>query len=67
MSDCTQLNADRIKQAENDGLEGENMFIFMYETNGGDLGLENVPTNHSYIRPRMSGNNSQGSKEPHDR
>jgi hypothetical protein len=44
MIDCTQLNRDQIEQEENDGLEGENMFVFMYEADGEDLVLNKTPT-----------------------
>ena len=49
MFGCTRLNRDEIKKVENNGLEGENMFIFMYESNSGDIGLNDGPTNHSCI------------------
>ena len=49
MFDCTRLNCDEMKKVENNGLEGENMFIFMYESNSGDFGLNDSPTNHGCI------------------
>jgi hypothetical protein len=38
-----------LKKVENDGLEGKNLFVFMYEINSGDLVLDIEPTEHSYI------------------
>jgi hypothetical protein len=67
MFDCTQLDYDGINKVENDGLEGKNLFVFMYESNSGDLVLDGEPTEHSYIKPRMSGVTSRASKEAHDR
>ena len=52
MSDCTHLILIGKKQAENDELEGKNVFILMYETNSGDLGLKDVLTNHSCIEAK---------------
>lgn len=37
-------------KAENDGLEGKNVFILVYETNSGDVGLNKVITDHSCIQ-----------------
>ena len=34
---------------ENDGLESEDMFVFMNETDSGNLGLYNRPTYFSCI------------------
>ena len=52
---------------ENDGLEGENMFIFMYETNSGDLRLNDVPTDHSYMQAKNERNYESSIKVTHDR
>ncbi len=42
---------------ENDGLEGKNVFILMYETNSGDLGLNgDVPTDESCIQAKNERN-----------
>jgi hypothetical protein len=38
-----------IEKNKNDELEGKDMFIFMYEINGGDLGLSDDQTDQSYI------------------
>jgi hypothetical protein len=46
------LNRYQIEQVENDGLEGENMFKFMYEVDSGDLGLNKTPTEFSCIQAR---------------
>ena len=53
MFDCTQLKSDQMERVEkNDGLESENMFIFMYEADSGDLGLNDWPTDISCIQAR---------------
>jgi len=52
MFDCTQLNRNQIEQAENDGLEGEKPFKFMYEADSTDLRLNYWPTDCSCIQAR---------------
>jgi hypothetical protein len=52
MSGCTQLKRDQMGQIENDGLESENMFIFMNEVESGNLGLNNAPAYYSCIQAR---------------
>jgi len=37
-------------EEENDALEGEDMFIFMYKLDSWDLSLNNVPADYSCIR-----------------
>jgi len=49
MSDCAQPKRDQAGQIENDGLESENMVVFMNEADSGDLGLSNEPTYCSCI------------------
>lgn len=59
MSDCTRPSVPIGKgEEENDGLEGEDMFIFMYEVNSWDLTLNDVPADYSYIQVK----NKRGSK-----
>ena len=41
---------------ESDGLEGKNVFILMYETNSGDIGLNDIPTDHSCIQVKNERN-----------
>jgi hypothetical protein len=36
--------------ARHDELEGEDMLVFVYEAKGGDLALNNVPAEDSYIQ-----------------
>jgi hypothetical protein len=45
-----------MEQVENDGLESKNVFVFMYETNSGDLALNYLPTEHSYIQAKNERN-----------
>jgi len=52
MSDCAQPKRDQAGQIENDGLESENMVVFMNEADSGDLGLSNEPTYCSCIWAR---------------
>ncbi len=49
-------NFDWKKQAEIDGLEGKNVFVFMYETNSGDVGLNDAPTDNSCIQAKNERN-----------
>jgi hypothetical protein len=37
MSDYAQLKRDQMGKMENDRLESENMFVFMNESNSGNL------------------------------
>jgi hypothetical protein len=52
MFGCAQLKPHRTEQVQHDGLESEDMLIFMDKVDGGDLTLDNVPTNHSCIEAK---------------
>ncbi len=51
MFGCTQLKSHKTER-ENDGLESEDMFIFMYKVDSWDLTLNNVPTDYSCIEAK---------------
>ena len=44
------LESIEKSEEENDGLEGEDMFIFMHKVDSWDLTLNNVPADYSCIR-----------------
>lgn len=52
MSDCVQVKRDQMGQMENNGLESENMFVFMNEVDSRNVGLSNVKTYCSCIQAR---------------
>ena len=52
MSDYAQVKRDQMGQMENDGLESENMFVFMNKADSGNLGFSNEPTYCSCIQAR---------------
>ena len=53
MSDCTiPLVAIGKGEEENDGLEGEDILIFMYKVDSWDLSLNDVPADYSCIRAK---------------